>query len=296
MTRIGIIGSDNSHAVAYSRLANVVQIAGASRVVAISGLDPKRTREVADIGQIPEVVDAPGDMAKDVDAVLVVHRHGGLHAEHAVPFLEQGIPVYVDKPFAVSLEDCRRMLTAAKRGNALLTSYSALRWAPSTNQLAKQLPDLGDIRVGQFAGPCDFTSEYAGPFFYATHVADVAFRLMGDEIRSVRAASSGKSVAANVTFTNDAIATFSYLGDAAYHFHASLFGTKQMRASEIIGGDESYAAGLLTFLNAVNTKAAPLTDRQLLMPIAFVHAMQESLARNGDIVQVQPFIDQSSSV
>lgn len=296
MTRIGIVGSDNSHAVAYSKLANVMQIAGTSRVVAISGLDPGRTREVAEIGQIPKVVDTPSDMANEVDAVLVVHRHGDLHAEHAIPFLEQGIPVYVDKPFAVSLEDCQRMLTAAKSGNALLTSYSALRWAPTTDHLGKQLPELGDIRVGQFAGPCDFTSDYAGPFFYATHVADVAFHLMGDEIRSVQATSSGRSVAANVTFANDAIATFSYLGDTAYHFHASLFGTKQMRASEIIGGDESYAAGLLTFLNAVDTKAAPLTDRQLLMPIAFVHAMQESLARKGDIVQVQPFIDQPSSV
>jgi predicted dehydrogenase len=296
MTRIGIVGSDNSHAVAYSKLANISHIAGTSRVVAISGPDPQRTREVAEIGQIPKVVDTPGDMAGEVDAVLIVHRHGDLHAEHAISFLELGIPVYVDKPFAVSLEDCRRMLTAAKSGNALLTSYSALRWAPTTTHLAGQLPHLGDIRVGQFAGPCDFSSQYAGPFFYATHVADLAFRLMGDEIRSVQATSSGKSVAANVTFANDAIATFSYLGDAAYHFHIALFGTKQMQASEIIGGDASYAAGLLTFLNAIETKTAPLTDLQLLMPIAFVHAMQESLARSGETVQVRPFIEQTSSV
>jgi predicted dehydrogenase len=284
MTRIGIVGSDNSHAVAYSKLANIAKVAGDSRVVAISGPDPERTKEVAGLGEIPEIVEDFRDLIGKVDAILVVHRHGDLHAEHAIPFLEAGLPVYVDKPFAVSLDDCQRMLAAAKRGNALLTSYSSLRLAPTTSELAAQLPELGDIRVGQFAGPCDFESQYAGPFFYATHVAEIAFRLMGDDVRTVQATRSGKNVVANVIFENDAVATFSYLGDAAYHFHATLFGTKDFAAREIVAGDESYAAGLTTFLDAVQRGQAPLSETQLLTPIAFVHAMQASLASNGEPV------------
>ena len=291
MTRIGIVGSDNSHAVAYSKLANIERIAGDSRVVAISGPDPARTQEVAALGQIPEIVDDFRDLIGKVDAVLVVHRHGDLHAEHAIPFLEAGIPVYVDKPFAVSLADCHRMLAAAKAGNAVLTSYSSLRWAPKTASLAKELPELGEIRVGQFAGPCDFTSEYAGPFFYATHVAEIAFRLMGDDVTSVRATQSGQSVVATVTFANNAVATFSYLGDAAYHFHATLFGTSDFAAREIVAGDASYGAGLLTFLDAVATGVAPLTEKQLLTPIAFVHAMQASLANDGQAVELTGLLE-----
>jgi predicted dehydrogenase len=286
MTKIGIIGSDNSHAVAYSKLANIAGRAGDSRVVAISGPDPERTKEVAGLGNIPEIVERPEDLLGKVDAILVVHRHGDLHAEHAIPFLKAGIPVYVDKPFAISLEDCRAMLAAAQEGNALLTSYSSLRYAPTTTDLANRLDSLGEIRVGQFAGPCDFESEYAGPFFYATHVAEIAFRLMGDDIRTVRATRSGKNVVADVTFANDAIATFSYLGDAAYHFHATLFGTNDFAATEVIAGDDAYAAGLNVFLDAIKAGGAPLTPQQLLAPIAFVHAMQESLARDGAAVDV----------
>lgn len=290
MTRIGIIGSDNSHAVAYSKLANVDKRHGDARVVAISGPDPERTKEVAELGQIPEILEDPADMVGKVDAILVVHRHGDLHAEHAIPFLKQGIPVYVDKPFSVSLEDSRAMLDAAKEGNALLSSYSALRWAGSTTELAGKLDSLGDIRIGQFAGPCDFESEYAGPFFYATHVAEIAFRLMGDDIRTVRATRSGKNVVADVIFGDEAIATFSYIGDAAYHFHATLFGTKDFAATEIATGDHIYEAGLNVFLDAIKKGEAPLSERQLLMPIAFVHAMQESLASNGSQVDVTNYL------
>lgn len=290
MTRIGIIGSDNSHAVAYSKLANIAKRHGDARVVAISGPDPERTKEVAGLGEIPEIVEDPADMVGKVDAILVVHRHGDLHAKHAIPFLKQGIPVYVDKPFAVSLDDCRAMLDAAKDGNALLTSYSALRWAPSTTDLVGKLDALGDIRIGQFAGPCDFESEYAGPFFYASHVAEIAFRLMGDAISTVRATRSGKNVVADIIFVNGAIATFSYIGDAAYHFHATLFGTSDFAATEIVTGDDIYAAGLDVFLDAIRTGAAPLSEQQLLMPIAFVHAMQESLASNGSPVEVSSYL------
>jgi predicted dehydrogenase len=293
MIRIGIIGSDNSHAVAYSKLANIANRAGDSRVVAISGPDPERTKEVAGLGNIPEIVERPEDMIGKVDAILVVHRHGDLHAEHAIPFLEAGIPVYVDKPFAVSLADCHAMLDAANDGNALLTSYSSLRYAPTTTDLADTLESLGEIRVGQFAGPCDFDSEYAGPFFYATHVAEICFRLMGDDIRTVSATRSGANVVADITFANDAIATFSYLGDAAYHFHATLFGTKDFAATEVIAGDDAYAEGLNVFLDAVKTGEAPLSAQQLLTPIAFVHALQESLANDGSSVDVASLLEPS---
>lgn len=291
MTRIGIVGSDNSHAVAYSRLANIAKIAGDSRIVAISGPDPERTKEVAGLGEIPEIVEDFRDLVGMVDAALVIHRHGDLHAEHAIPLLEAGIPVYVDKPFAVSLEDCQRMLGAAKAGSALLTSSSSLRWAPTTTALADQLPELGEIRVGQFAGPCDFESQYAGPFFHATHVAEIAFRLMGDDVRTVQATRSGKNVVANLVFENEAVATFSYLGDAAYHFHATLFGTDDFAAREIVAGDESYGAGLLMFLDAVKSGEAPLGEKQLLMPIAFVHAMQASLTGNGELVALADVLE-----
>jgi predicted dehydrogenase len=287
MLRIGIVGSDNSHALAYSKLANVDKIAGDScRVVGIWGHEPGRTEEVARDGKIGTIVSHPEELLGLVDAAIVDDRHGDLHREHALPFLEAGLPVYVDKPFAVSLADCRDMLAVAERSGALLSSFSPLRVAPATVALADQLKASGDIKVAHFAGPCDFESQYAGPFFYATHVIEIALRLLDGEIERLRAVRVGKNVAVQLATSGGALATFSYLGDAAYHFHASLFGTEGMVAEEIVGGTGSYAEVLKAFLRMVETGQRPLSDRQLLHPIAAVHAIQASLSGGGREVRV----------
>lgn len=291
MLRIGIVGSDNSHAIAYSQLANVNRVTGdRCRVIGIWGQEPERTREVAQKGQIDTIVETPQDLLDLVDVALVVDRHGDLHAQHALPFLERGIPVYVDKPFAISLEDCERMLAAARQSGALLTSFSSLRMAPMTEVLAKEVKKMGEIRAAHFAGPCDFESQYGGAFFYATHVAEIALRLIGEEVETLRAIKSGKTVVVQVTWRNGTLATFTYLGDAEYHFHATLFGTEGMVAHEITVGDSSYAEALKAVLSMVESGERPLTDDQLLRPIAMVHAIQKSLEDEGKEVRLSQIL------
>ncbi len=287
MIRIGIVGSDNSHALAYSRLANVDRVLGGRcRVVALWGDDPDRTRDVARAGQIPTVYEDPEELVDGVDLALVVDRHGDLHADHALPFLERGIPVYVDKPLAIRIEDCERILAAARRTDTPVTSFSALRYAPATDALVGDLERIGAVRAAHFAGPCDFEIQYGGPFFYATHVAEVAARVIGEDVESLVARRHGKTVAVQVAWTGGALATFSYLGDAAYHFHATLFGTEGMTAREILGGDGAYAEALRKVVDMAETGIPPLTDSQLLRPISMVHAIQQSLAGGGVTVTV----------
>lgn len=284
---IGIIGSDNSHAIAYSTIANIEKRMGDHRVTMISGDDPVRTQEVASTGQIPEIVSGAEDMVGKIDAAIVVNRHGGLHRNNAIPLLVAGIPVYVDKPFAIETNDCDAMVQAAKSGGTFVTSYSSLRWADQTEELVALQDDLGEIRAAQFAGPCDFSSEYAGPFFYATHVADIMLRFLEDDIETVRASRSGETVAVNVSFAHGVAANILYTNDAAYHFTATLFGTKTYAHREIIAGQDSYAAAMSTFIEAVETGEPPLEEHRLSVPIRFVHALNASLERNGEAVRFQ---------
>ena len=282
MINIGIIGSDNSHALAFAKLANIDRVLGdRCRVVGIWGAEAERTQEVAHEGGIQTIVAKPVELLDTVDLAVVVDRHGDLHTGHALPFLERGIPVYVDKPFAIALDDCRRMLAAAQRSGAAVASFSALRYAPATNLVAAEIEQIGEIKAAHFAGPCDFESSYGGPFFYATHVAEVSLRLVGEDIVTVSAKRHGKSVVVTVRWESGAIGTYSLLGDAAYHFHATLFGSKGMIASELLGGDSAYAEALDRMVQMAETGNQPLTADQLLLPIAIIHAIQSSLANQG---------------
>ncbi|HEV2528618.1 MAG TPA: Gfo/Idh/MocA family oxidoreductase [Thermomicrobiales bacterium] len=288
MIRIGIVGSDNSHALAFARLVNCDRALGERcRVVGLWGAEPGRTEQVAREGAIPEVVARPEDMVGQVDLAMVVDRHGDLHAGHALPFLTAGVPTFVDKPFAIDPADCDRMLVAAQASGAPLASFSALQYAPATDALAADLGRLGTVRAANLTGPCDFASEYGGPYFYATHLVEIALRLLGEDLQSVSAHRVGGVVSVRATWGGARLVTFAYLTGAAYHFHVSLFGEGGMAAREVLGGDEAYAAALGRAVDMAETGVRPLTDDQLVLPIAFVRAIERSLRRDGVEVDVR---------
>ena len=101
MLRIGMIGADNFHALAFSRLANLPPEEGGSglpaRVTMLWGESAQRAAFVANEAHIHTVVDDPARMLGQVDAVMVVLRHGAQHHDAALPFLRAGISTWVDK-------------------------------------------------------------------------------------------------------------------------------------------------------------------------------------------------------
>jgi phthalate 4,5-cis-dihydrodiol dehydrogenase len=56
---------------------------------------------------------------KDIDAVYVATPNP-FHAEHAIAALEHGKHVMVEKPMALTLEDCDRMIAAAEKNRLKL--------------------------------------------------------------------------------------------------------------------------------------------------------------------------------
>jgi predicted dehydrogenase len=277
MIKIGMIGSDNSHALAFSKLANVDRVLGdRAQVVGIWGAEAERTAEVAREAAIPTIVAQPADLLGEVDLAIVVDRHGGLHAEHALPFIERGLPTFIDKPFAISLDDCRRMLDAAERSGAPVSSFSALRYAPA-DELASKAAGIGTVASGLFAGPCDPDSQYGGLFFYATHPIEIALRLLGDDARVVSAHRSGGTVNALLEWGSGATIAFAFMRDAEYHFHATLFGTSGFVAQEITGGDAAYTDSLTRIVTMAETRESPLTPAELLRPIELVQGIVELL-------------------
>lgn len=277
-------------------MLNVQQVGGDEiRAVAIWGQEAERTWEVAEKASIETIVERVEDMLDLVDAVFVEDRHGGLHAEHALPFLARGLPVFVDKPLAISLEDCGRIIATANGSGSFLTSFSSLRTAETTNAIADAAAGIGDIRVGQFAGPCDFESVNGGSYFYATHVIEMALRLIGEDVRAVSAVRSGKMAVVTATWESGAIGTFSYLGDAQYHFTSTLFGTEGMTSGEVLVNHDTYRTAIKIVLDAMKSAQRPYTDEQLVRPVATVHAMEQSLASAGATVEIAPLIERALS-
>ena len=108
----------------------------------------------AEIGQrfaekYPEVrmVADPRDMIGQIDGVYIDDINAiSLYPPLARPFLEAGIPTFVNRPFATSMAKGREMVeTADRHGTALLTA-STWEFSESAGDLRAKAADLPDIK------------------------------------------------------------------------------------------------------------------------------------------------------
>lgn len=88
--------------------------------------DPAKVH--ADLPAAPVVPDVATLLADPGIDLVIVSSPDALHAEHALAALAAGKHVLVDKPFATSLGDARRLITASERAGRLLTVFHNRRW------------------------------------------------------------------------------------------------------------------------------------------------------------------------
>ena len=146
--KIGIVGAENSHTVAVAKTLNINKSCGSARVAMVWGETRKLAEIAARDGEIPEIVRKPEDMIGRVDGVMIDHRHAKYHVPQAIPFVEAGIPCFVDKPFSYTVAEGANLLRLAKKKGTPITSYSVL--AEQTgykNDLLKQIRAAGKIRL-----------------------------------------------------------------------------------------------------------------------------------------------------
>src|SRR5690606_11790758 len=96
------------------------------------------TQQVAANGHIDTIVSAPEEMIGQVDGVFCVTRHGGLHRELVTPYLEAGVPVFIDKPMAVDPADAREIVRLAQTAGVPFSSFSTVRFSASTRAFADE--------------------------------------------------------------------------------------------------------------------------------------------------------------
>ena len=93
--------------------------------------DPEDAKKVAAASKIENVVSRPEDVIGEVDAVLIPTDKGFEHVERCRKFVEAGIPMFVDKPLADTIEDLNVFIDWVNHGAAILSS--------SCNRYAKNL-------------------------------------------------------------------------------------------------------------------------------------------------------------
>lgn len=280
MTRIGVVGTENSHVDHFIRFLNVENRHPDFTVTALAGGDSERNRTLAEAGQIDTIVETSADLVGQVDAAIISSRDGGLHAEQALPLIKAGIPVLVDKPLAASVEDSIAMLDAADESGKVLLSASAVRYTPEIPGLRDSSDSRGDTRFISVVGAADPDSEYAGLFFYGIHVVETALELTGDgEFGPVSVSRNDGSITATTQINDiDVAMTFVLKDDSGQvPFHATVVGRHGIDSTPLTLSKDYNAPVLQQFTEAVTSGQAPLSRTELLRPVELLDAIVSKL-------------------
>jgi predicted dehydrogenase len=195
--RIGLVDCDTSHVYQFARRLNHIAVepeqwVDGARVVAASPgtsriTDSARVSEylVALQAAAVELVARPEDLLGRVDAVMIESNEGAIHRERAAPFLEVGLPVFVDKPFATTTADARAMVELAARRAAPVISASALRFAAEVQAVLAATDEIGPIVGADVYAPAPLHPLNPGLFHYGVHGVELLYTILGPGCQDV---------------------------------------------------------------------------------------------------------------
>jgi hypothetical protein len=196
--RLGIIGTDTSHAVAFTETLNdrtaPDHVSGAQVVAAFRGgsLDieesasrvEKYAAELHDKWGV-KLVDKIADLCPLVDGLLLESVDGRPHLEQFRDAATCGKPVFIDKPLASSLSDAREIALEAERLHIPWFSSSSLRYS-SIDEMRS--PDItGAIIWGP--GPLE-KHHQLDLSWYGIHAVEMLYTLFGAGCQEVSRISS----------------------------------------------------------------------------------------------------------
>jgi predicted dehydrogenase len=296
MLKIGLVDCDTSHVVAFTQRLNHVGIdpslwvEGATVVAAVSLpslVSPERVPGFVEQlrGWNVAVLDKPEELIGQVDAVMVTSVDGSIHLERARPFLEARLPLFVDKPFATSLDDARRIVDMAQARGVAVTSASALRYAPEVLAVHARSSELGAIVGVDAFTPGVLHPRNPGLFHYGVHGVETVYALMGAGCRAVRCVYQDGGEVVVGRWADGRLGTVRANRLGSYALGFTCFAERGV-APALVDSRTLYTDMLRVALEMFRTGAWPLSPTELLEPVAFMEAALRSKEQGGAEVEL----------
>ncbi len=289
--RLGIIGTDTSHATEFTKILNDSSspdhVPGARVVVAFKGGSrdlpdsykrvDKFAQELRTKWNVEFVPDIPSLCAK-VDGLMLESVDGRQHLEQVKQAVACGKPIWIDKPLASSLEDARGIERAA-RGRAPWFSASALRYGKDVD--AMKFPDTTGV-VAWGAGPLG--GDQLDLTYYAIHVVELLYAILGPGCEEVtRTHTDGADVIVGKWKGGKTGEVRAIRPDIDYGALVFRSGGKIATSPAV---DDSYRPLVVEIVKFLQTKQPPVPNEETLEVMEFMNAAQRSLSLGGAPVKL----------
>ncbi|WP_294228848.1 Gfo/Idh/MocA family oxidoreductase [Prosthecobacter sp.] len=264
-----------------------VRVPGA-RVTHLWTDDPADAPKVAAASLIENIVAQPEDVIGHVDAAIISTDDGDDHIRRVKPFIEAGLPVFVDKPMATNVPDLRRFVQWHKAG-AIILSTSGMRYAPEMRLSDEQRTQLGDLRwVTSFT--CKTWERYG------IHALEAVEPLLGTGFVTVQAHSDAGGDVMHLTHRSGVRVTIGAIHDAYGSFGAvHLYGTKGQLPLRLTDTYNAFRGQLVAFIDMLKTGTRPLPFDETVELMAVIIAGRRSREQNGAIIHIADILSEANS-
>jgi len=290
MLRLGILDFDTSHVVEFTKRLNHVGIAqdqwvdGAKIVIGCPGeskIMPERipgyVAEMKKYG-VP-LVEKPDEMIGKVDGMLIESQEGTPHYERAKPFLEAGIPCFIDKPFTCSVDHARKIIDLAEQKKVPIFSSSSLRYAPDLVQFTKE-EKHGKVLGAMTYGPASEHERNPGLFHYGIHAVEILYTLMGSGCDRVSCVYEKNAEVTTGHWKDGRVASVRGIRSGKADYGAIAFCEKGVQAIPISTG-LIYRELLKKIVEMFQTGKSPLDPAVTLEIVGFIESAHKSAMNHG---------------
>jgi hypothetical protein len=287
--RIGIIGTDTSHVIAFTKILNDSSspdyVPGARVVAAYKGGSPdvessyKRVDGFAEELKTKWKIEFVSDISalcRKVDAILLESGDGRVHLEQVKPVLAAHKPVFIDKPLASTLEDAREIARLAKEGGVPWFSASSLRFSDLASTL--KFPDITSA-ITWGPGPLE-PHHQLDLSWYAVHAVELLYTLMGRGCEEVSRTYTPDSDVIVGKWKGGRLGTVQTLRPYG-HFGAVVFRSEEKVNQSDPKATDGYRPLVVEIVKFFETKQPPFPNEDTLEIFAFMDAAQRSREAGG---------------
>ncbi len=250
-----------------------------ARVTHVWTQEAEISASIAKTTGISRVVANAGDMIGNVDAVILLRDDPENHKEMAKPFIDAGIPIFIDKPLASTLEDLAYFADENRKGKVIM-SCSSMRYASEARNIKIEFSSLGKIELITATGKKDWLK-------YGVHMLEAVFMLIDDATPDTvkHISEKGKDIV-HLTFLNGLQIVVNLFYDISPTFQVSVFGQQGWRLIEIKNSYSMFRDNIIEFVRSVYAEKSRLDFAKTENIIRTLIAANESLEQGGKTIKL----------
>ena len=277
MKKIAILGCENSHATHFIKFIKEKKEFSDVEVVGVYSDERASAEKLnADFG-VP-VMDNYTDAVGKLDGLIITARHGDNHLKYAKPYIDSGIPMFIDKPITVSESDITEFMKALKENGIRVSGGSSLKQDVHVQELKSERESGkgGKTLGGLVRAPISMENEYGGFYFYAQHLIEMVCEIFGRFPLSVTAKKNDGQI--HVLFHYEEYDCVGLYCDGHYLYYASRMTEEGADSHVIPNSHDWYYPEFSEFYGLLNGGEQTASYESFASPVFVINAIVRSLA------------------